>query len=42
MYYKNANLIVRDCLFDFDTEIVKVFKNSDVPEAALKFVKFSQ
>lgn len=42
MHYKNANLIVRDCSFDSDTEIAKVFKNSYVPEATLKFVKLSQ
>lgn len=42
MHYKNANLIVRDCSFDSDTEIAKVFKNSRVPEATLKFVKLSQ
>ena len=42
MYYKNANLIVRDCSFDFDIEIAKVFKTSYVPEATLKFVKLSQ
>ena len=41
MHYKNANLIVRDCSFDFDKEIAKVFKNSYVPEATLKFVKLS-
>ena len=42
MHYKNANLIVRDCSFGSDTEIAKVFKNSYVPEATLKFVKLSQ
>lgn len=42
MHYKNANLIVRDCSFGFDIEIAKVFKNSYVPEATLKFVKLSE